>query len=322
MDIQHGTTPDGETLDAVRKAAADYETERQAVEGKVRLRLPIMLGLWLAAGLGLALLFNTVADPVEQWLSAPHVFLYVVVFVGAFFVYNAAAKPLVRFGEGQRQRLLPALFGFIGNLRYRHSEEPDSFAAMPRAAVGNFDRQTFDDIIAGRYEDFDFELFEAHFYDRSGPGQTTAFQGVVVAFPTIDRFPGLLVATRKANQVSGFFGGWFGQRQLDRVESGVAAVDSNYDFRTDNADAAKPIVSGRLAQALSWLGEHWPDEPARVALAGERGYLFLPQAKDFFALPPVTKPLSYQQDVTPIVADLVSILASAALVRKAGRADG
>lgn len=311
--------PDRAALEGVRAAVAAYEAERERTRRAARLRVPLALGGWLIGGLVLAWLFNAVADPLEQWLSAPHVFLYIVVFVGSFFVYNAATRPAAAMERDSRKRLLPLIFGFIPGLRYSHAEEPQSFPAMPKAAIGSFDRQTFDDVVSGRYEDFDFELFEAHFYDRSGPGETTAFQGVVVAFPTLAPFPGLLVATRKANQVSGFFGGWFGQRELDRVESGVAALDSNYDFRTDNAEAARPIVTGSLAQALQWLSEHWPDEPARVALSGQQGYLFLPQAKDFFALPSGAQPISYQQHVAPIIADLLSILASAALVRKATR---
>ncbi len=80
-------------------------------------------------------------------------------------------------------------------------------------------------------------------------------------------------------------------------------------------------MSGRLAQALKWLGETWPDDPARVALDGSDGFLLLPQPKDFFELPDISVPLDYQTHVAPMIADMGAMLATAALVRKIGAKD-
>ena len=44
-------------------------------------------------------------------------------------------------------------------------------------------------------------------------------------------------------------------------------------------------MTGRLAQALQWLGETWPEQPARVALHGSDGFLLIPLSKNFFELP-------------------------------------
>jgi hypothetical protein len=144
---------------------------------------------------------------------------------------------------------------------------------------------------------------------------------VVLAFQTIAPFPGLLVATHKANMVTSFFRGLFGDGDLEEITSGVAALDENYEFRTDNPTAAQPLVRGRLAQALQWLGETWPDEPARVALRGEDGFLLLPSSKDFFELPPTSEPLDYRKHIEPMIADMATLLAIAALVRKVGASD-
>ncbi len=114
----------------------------------------------------------------------------------------------------------------------------------------------------------------------------------------------------------------FGTGGLDEVQSGIASLDEAYEFRTDNAGAARPLVSGRLAKALQWLGETWPGEPARVALAGQRR---IPAAcrstKNFFELPGISTPLDYKAHIEPIVADMVALLATASLVRKIGQPD-
>ena len=113
----------------------------------------------------------------------------------------------------------------------------------------------------------------------------------------------------------------FGSGGLEEVQSGVAQLDETYEFHTDNAAAARPLVSGRLAKALQWLGETWPGEPARVALQGSDGFLLIPSTKNFFELPGISTPLDYRAHIEPLVADMVALLATAALVRKIGQPD-
>jgi hypothetical protein len=198
---------------------------------------------------------------------------------------------------------------------------PISFARLPSETVGSFNRQSFDDVISGRYEGFPFELYEATLRQKAGKSSSEVFKGVIVGFETIAPFPGVLVATRKAGKVAGFFRGIFGGGELEELQSGVAALDEKYEFRTDNVEAAKPLVTGRLAKALQWLGETWPEQPARVALKDRDGFLLIPLSKNFFELPGISQPLDYKGHVEPMVADMAALLATAALVRKIGAPD-
>ncbi len=309
--------PNEQTLATIRQAISGYEAKRRSAQIQVLWRTPLYLLLLAAVTIALAVGFNRFADPREQWSSTPHVFLYVVAAVLALLCYIRARKPVSDLQRSFRAGLLPVVFGFIENLRYGKGMTPASFDRLPREVVGSFDRQSFDDSVAGRYGGFDFELYEATLKERTAGAEFTRFHGVVVAFAAEMPFPGLLVATRKTEQVMSFFGGLFGQ-SLETMQSGVPDLDEKYEFRTDNAAAAEPLVRGRLAQALQWLGEMWPGEPARVALNGSDGYLLLPTPKNFFELPPVSVPLDYKTHIEPIITDMASLLATAALVRKVG----
>lgn len=299
-----------------------YESERRKA-AKARWLLPLYLGLLAVVVVGLALLFNAFADPAEQWRSFLHVVLYCAACAGAFLAYKIATKPATGLQQSFRQHLLPIIFGFVTDIIYRNAAKPGSFDRLPREATGNFDRQEFDDVISGKYEGFPFEIYETHLTAKQiGVDETaTLFKGVVVAFEQVRPFPGLLVATRKAGQASQFFRGFSSGSELTEIESGVPALDGLYEFRTDNTDAARPLVAGRLAQALQWLGETWPDEPARIALQGNDGFLLLPLKRNFFELPDISTSLDYKLHVEPIVADMAALLATAALVRKVGAAD-
>jgi hypothetical protein len=298
-----------------------YEAERSRTHRAVMWRVPVFVGLFLLATVGIAYFFNSFADQHEQWLSPPHVFLYGIASFVVFAVYRWAGSPARKLQQSLRERILPAVFGFIEDIGYKHNQTPASFERLPRGIVDGFNKQKFDDVVWGRYEDFPFELYEATLLVKASDSSSAVFKGVIVAFETIAPFPGLLVATRKATKVVGFFRGMFARGDLEELQSGVAALDENYEFRTDNVEAARPLVTGRLAQALQWLGETWPEQPARVALNGSDGFLLIPLSKNFFELPDISQPLDYRRHVGPMIADMAALLATAALVRKAGAAD-
>jgi hypothetical protein len=312
--------PSAAVTAGIRKDIETYEAARASAVRQVRWRVPLFVGLVLVFVVLVAWLFNKVADPNEQWFSTPHVFLYVIGFAASILLYFQAMKPVTRLQQSFRETLLPIIFGFIADMRYQHGGRPNSFDRLPREAVGPFNRQSFDDVVSGRYEEFPFELYEAELREGSGKGSSTAFKGVIVAFEAIEPFPGILVATRRTNAVVGFFRGMFASKMQD-LSSGVPELDAAYEFRTDNIEAARPLVTGRLAQALKWLGETWPDDPARVALNGSDGFLLLPQTRNFFELPAIAVPLDYTRHVAPMIADMGAMLATAALVRKIGAKD-
>lgn len=308
---------DDATLARIRTDLALLERERAGVQSAQRWRVPLFIAIAVAIVILLAVAFNSFADPLEQWVSAPHVFLYVAGIVAAAFAYVSATVPVRRFEERYRERFFTILFEFVQDLRYRHDETPESFARLPRAAIGEFNRKSFDDIFEGRYEGFPFELYEAEFGDKGG---ATLFRGIVAAFEMPAAFDGVLVAAERGEEAAaGLFGGFFGGR-IESLRSGVAAVDAVYDFRTDNAARARPLVEGNLASALGWLGEAWPEGHARVALSGFDGFLLLPLAKDFFELPSAEQAVDFDRDAKPMLADMSALLATASLVRKAGGA--
>jgi len=312
--------PSEAVIAGIRKNIEAYEAGRASAYRQVRWRVPVFLGPVLVFVVLVAWLFNKVADANEQWFSTPHVFLYVGCFFTALLLYFLAITPATRLQQSFRDTLLPIIFGFIRDMRYQNGVTPNSFDRLPRAAVGSFNRQAFDDIVSGRYEDFPFELYEAELRVGTAKSSSTVFKGVIVAFETIAPFPGILVAARRANAVVGFFRSIF-TAKMQELSSGDAALDAAYEFRTDNIAAAQPLVTGRLAQALKWLHETWPEDQARVALNGSDGFLLLPQPKNFFELPAISVPLDYTSHIAPMIADMGAMLATAALVRKIGAKD-
>jgi len=233
----------------IRADIERYEAERSRAHRAVLWRVPVFDGLVLAAIFATARGFNNanIAHPNEQWLSTPHVLLYVFGMALLFFVHSQATKPARQLQQSLRGRILPVIFGFIGTVAYRHGETPDSFERLPRETVGSFNRQSFDDVVSGYYDGFPFELYEATLRSKAGKSSSEVFRGIVVSFETVTPFPGVLVAARRAGKVAGFFRGLLGEK-LQEIHSGDAALDEVYEFRTDNVEAARPLPAGAGAE--------------------------------------------------------------------------
>lgn len=308
--------PSEEAAAAIKAELATYEAHRQAIYRNRRMLMPISLvPAAIAAVAGLVTLIGTDEPPFtkDRMEFAFWVFLAVVLLVsGGFWL---STRPSARLQQSLRDRLLPALFGFVGEVEYSHATTPFTFEHLPKAALPGYARIEYGDVIRGRHKWMRFELFELHLKDAGKGGGNTVFDGVVVGFEIPAEFAGLLMATPRMGAFSTFFRDMFHGR-LPELTSGNELVDAGYEFRSDNPAAAEPLVKGALGEVLAGLGREWR-EPPRLALSNRVGFLLLPTTKDFFELPGIDTPASYDRHIEPMIAELSRLLETALLVRRA-----
>lgn len=308
--------PSAEAVAELQGSIDAYNARRPEVERRARRRVLFHVG-------GVALVFLAIVTavlvlvPGAEILSTWAFIVGVAAVVFMLGAYTIAMMPAKSFQQDLRSTLFSRLFPFVEDVSYGHGRQPVSFARVPVEATGRFNRRHFDDVISGRHEGFPFELYETTLKYKAGKSTSTVFRGVIVAFHAPRRFPGTLLATKAVGGVTLFFRKLFGDGGLERVTSGHAALDEAYEFRSDAADAARPLVNGDFASALDWMREAWPGEPARVALRNDDVFLLLPMDRDCFELPGIGTPLDYEAHVKPIAAELAAMTATAALVRKA-----
>ena len=97
----------------------------------------------------LALIFNLIADINEKLLLTPHVYLYVVGFIDAFFVYFRSMRPLEAANASFCRRFLPIVFSFIKKMYHERGTTLLSFAKLPESTVEKFNILEIDDLIPG-----------------------------------------------------------------------------------------------------------------------------------------------------------------------------
>ena len=132
-----------------------------------------------------ALLFGWIA-----WLllktgskNSPETFILAGMFMAAMWggpkLWAWAWEPATNLQQSARDRLMPSVFGFVENLRYRHGRTPDFIAAMPAKSILRFTRIQHDDMITGVHDGLPFSLAECTFWMHEGKSETKTFQGAV-----------------------------------------------------------------------------------------------------------------------------------------------
>lgn len=232
-------------------------------------------------------------------------------------VYGFAMSPANKLQQSFRDYLIPRIFSFIEDISYGRGKTPALHAYVPKQAIGTFNRQSFDDCISGKHEGMGFEAFEATYSYKAGKNTSTVFRGVVLAFQLEQQFPGVVVATKQVGSVTRFMRDLFGRGGLDPVTTGDPMIDETYEFRSDNASAARQLINPRFIEALDDLRELWPEAPSRVAIFEASGFVLMPTTKNFFELPSIWNACDYRSHIEPMVHDIAGMLKIATLVRDA-----
>ncbi|WP_075292646.1 hypothetical protein [Pararhizobium arenae] len=300
--------PDAATMEKIHVAIDEYNGQRPAVLQEMeRRRLPTMVPFGVICALVLGVVVARFQEP--RFIG----FVIGVMCLVGYFLWKEANRPMAQFRQTLRDRMLPVIFGFAGQIRYRNGTEPKFMKLLPKPGLIRYNGAHYDDLVSGVYQGMDFTLCEVRL-TTGGKHERDVFKGVIVYFNPPHAFAGRLFAAKRLYGFKGFVDDLFGDRSLENIRSGFGELDASYDFRTDHPERATPLVVGPIAQALNYLAEAWPDDIVRLALMGGDAFLLVPTKRNFFELPGPREDIDWQRHVRPMIRDLMTLLAVAQLV--------
>ena len=307
--------PGEAALDVIRAEIAAYNAERPAIAGAQTRRVLLMMGgfaIVAAAALAAAIASgNAVIAGIGIGFAI----------FGGQFVWSKATAPARAFRQQLRNRLFPAIFGFIPEFRYTNGQPPRFLPGLERTGMLAWQSADHDDGFAGIHDGMAFELAETEFFTGSGKHKSSLFKGLIVHIRRQGSFGGLLLAQPKANALQRYFRDLFG-KDLRTVSSGLAAVDATHEFRTDREGPEQQRLSIEMAKALDWLSSFWGHGPVQIALSGDDCYLLLAGKQNHFELPHIDAgDIVFDRDILPLIKDMVTLLAVAHLINRIGAAE-
>lgn len=298
--------PDASLQAAIEKDVENFNRRRRVAVVEVDRRRK---GLFVAYGLGIALVLFILYRFFSETEIGRNFMIFTVVMgaVGIPWVLKLAREPGRRVQQEFRDHMLPVILGFLDDFRYRNGFRPASFERVPKTLLGSYNRETFDDFITCRIDGTAVDIFEVKLERTSKNSSRIIFQGVIMACQVEGAFPGRLLASRRDTGWA-FLRAIFERDTLMEMRSHTP-LDDSYQFKTDAPEAAGQWLRGGLSETLIWLRERWPRAMPMLALNRGDLYLLLPTERDFFAMPPIDRPLDYTADLKPMVDEIASLLA-------------
>jgi Protein of unknown function (DUF3137) len=299
------------------KAVAEYNAERPRSQMAVYRNI----GLVIVPG---ALLYGWVA-----WLlltsgggkNSPQSFILAGMIMGLLWggqkLWSWVWQPATDLQQAARDELIPHVFSFVENLRYRHGLEPAFMRGLPAKSIVQYSRIQYDDMITGVHDGLAFSLCECMFWLHQGKSESVTFQGAIFHCKAPQNFPGLLVVSENLSGSSRF---WFGgpdDRHIPEIHMDESRIKRLYSVRSTNPVAAKALLDGNLGRTLIWLHGAWQDAVPRLVLSKDDIFLLVPSNKNFFELPPIGTDVDYVAHLEPMVREMAMLLATGSLVRKA-----
>ena len=307
--------PDESRLSVIRAAIAGYNSERPAIIRTQTRRFALMIGGFAIAAIAALAAGIASGNSVMAGLA-----LGFTVF-GGQYVWGKATEPAKRFQQDLRQRLFPAIFGFIPEFRYQNGRQPDFLERFKATGLIPWSSAGHDDWFAGVHDGLDFELSEIRLFTGAGKHKQTLFKGLILHIGRRARFDGLLLAQTRTNAVHRYVRDLF-SKELQTVSSGVADVDDSHEFRTDTPGPEQVQLSIEMARVLDWLQQFWRRGPVQIVIRDRDCYLLLAGEADHFELPHIDAgDIVFDRDVLPLIEDMVTLLAIAHLVDKIGAAE-
>ena len=306
---------------AARARAVNAVTEYNAERPKSQMAVYRNIGLFLVPG---ALIYGWVA-----WLlvtsgagkNSPQTFILAGMMLSVVWggqkLWSWVWQPATDLQQGARDQLIPQVFSFVENLRYRHGLEPAFMRYLPAKSIVQHTRIQYAVKITGAHDGVAFSLCECLFWLHQGKSERVTFQGAIFHCKAPQSFPGLLVVSEKLTDSSRF---WFGgpdDKHIPEVHMDEGRIKRVHSVRSTNPVAAKALLDGNLGRTLVWLDGAWPDGVPRLVLSKDDIFLMVPSNKNFFELPPIGTDADYGAHLEPMVRELAMLLATGGLVRKA-----
>lgn len=281
------------TQDTISDIVAEYNKERERVagvrvlSGKRNLLYLVPAGAAVVAVIGF-FIFNGQGKSATITLilgGLAWVFL-------AAMLENDSDQPVNRLQNNLRNRLFPALFSDVKNIRFNKQSNRSIETHIPGPLLPRHNQSSAGDIVEGQYKGRHFTIGEYHLEFTSKPGHArvtrTVFKGLAVVYQLSHPLPAKLVVRENRSAVTK----WLIENLSDSVLGEHINIDiqdfeSHYDLHCIDEQFARKVfdfigVSLFLEMQGRYATGHFQMQADHTKVS-----LLIDHPVDFFEMPPI-----------------------------------
>lgn len=300
-------------MEDIKQAIAAYNTQREnlyAEQSKAHRKTNLIFGGILAVMAALALLLfssGRIGGGVALLFGGGFILLI------AFFIMRGSAEgPGIALQAEIRERVFPAVFPEIENLRFR-ADTKGFYDEIPEGLRPGGDRAGFGDLIEGDYQGQPVVINEMSTTRRTERDDRTenvvVFKGIAIKFGLSQPVPDLIVSPNRlavAKWVSDALGTG---PDLPHVAFDDEAFESTFDIHSSDEPFARAVFSDEGRARYLALQSAQGAGTLRLGATGETAYLLVEHDKNLFELPPLDRPFDEHGDAERLRGEMTGLLA-------------
>ena len=289
----------------LRPRLEEFEARRLAALHTFRKRLFIFLaGVLVIVGGAIAafsLMLNYFNDGFE---------LLVIPLLLVIGLWVWAARPLARYRRGIKSEIYPLIFKFFGDdFTYRERGPLKIKTLKESGIIPSYDNARTEDYVKGSHRTVALELTEAVLTKRKGSGKNrrtvTVFRGLMILFAAHKPFSGKTIVDRDGGQIGNWLAGKFGGLETVRLEDPV--FEKRFEVRSSDQVEARYLLTPSFMERLLALSALFDDANIRCSFYDDRLLLLIPSKQDRFDGISAFRPVTFQQEITTILAEMALI---------------
>jgi hypothetical protein len=224
--------------------------------------------------------------------SGPNLFpsLIIIAFVTVVLAVVTYKARRNAFDDAVAERIGPILCRFMGLDGFHRKVssdfvDPGRFRAL--RLVRSYTRAELQDGLEGAWRDVRYRLVEARLIARSGRSSTQVFRGLLMQIETPREMPAIVFLKARAPVLRWLRERLFpGLRRFERLTFPDPEVEARYDVYTDDATAARAVLSPAFGRTLLALRAEQGGGRGHLAAAFQGGwfYVALRRRRDFLRI--------------------------------------
>ena len=233
-------------------------------------------------------------------------FLFFGIFIIYAFLFWFITSSMMLYQESIKNEIFPNILNFFGNFHYEHETQKSAGLFEYSGLIPNFNRETSEDHISGKYKGVSIDLFETELEQKRRTKKSsyyvTVFKGILITLSMNKKFNGKTVVRKD----SGIIGNWVKKTfsSLKNVKLEDPNFEKMFEVYSDDQIEARYLLTVTFMERLKELAETFGGKSIQCCFYNKELFIMIPIKKNMFEPGSIFEPEDFIDDSKSLLKEL------------------
>ena len=233
-------------------------------------------------------------------------FLFFIILIVYGMLIWFITNSMTLYQETIKTEIFPNILSFFGDFEYNHETQKSAGSYEYSGLIPNFQRETSEDHISGKYKGVHIDLFETELEKRVKTKKSsyykTIFRGILITLSMNKKFNGKTVVRKD----SGIIGNWFKKKfsSLKNVKLEDPNFEKMFEVYSDDQVEARYLLTVTFMERLKELADTFGGKSIQCCFYNKELFMMIPIKKNMFEPGSIYEPEDFIDDSKSLIKEL------------------